>query len=121
MANEPHEELKKAFSQFHEKVIDTRQKLKLADMKIEKLKWSKQRAELTVKEITSYPASTKTYESVGRMFLLDDIANIKVGLEQQMKSADEKVETLDNRKTYLQQNLKECENNIREMIQERYN
>ncbi|XP_076169332.1 prefoldin subunit 1 [Ptiloglossa arizonensis] len=121
MAREPDEELRKAFSQLHEKMIDTTQKLKLADIQIEKLRRSKQRAELTVKEITSYPENTKTYESVGRMFLLDDIENIKTGLEKQMKSADEKVKTLENNKTYLSQNLKECENNIREMIQQRLN
>ncbi|XP_054016365.1 prefoldin subunit 1 [Hylaeus anthracinus] len=121
MAREPDEELRKAFSQLHEKMIDTTQKLKLADIQIEKLKRSKQRAELTVKEVSSYPADTKTYEPVGRMFLLDDIDNIKTGLDKRMKAADEKVKTLENTKTYLQQNLKECENNIREMIQQRQN
>ncbi|XP_053989335.1 prefoldin subunit 1 [Hylaeus volcanicus] len=121
MAREPDEELRKAFSQLHEKMIDTTQKLKLADIQIEKLKRSKQRAELTVKEVSSYPVDTKTYEPVGRMFLLDDIDNIKTGLDKRMKAADEKVKTLENTKTYLQQNLKECENNIREMIQQRQN
>ncbi|KOX78965.1 Prefoldin subunit 1 [Melipona quadrifasciata] len=121
MAREPDEELRKAFSQLHEKMIDTTQKLKLADLQIEKLKRSKNFAELTMKEITSYPKDTKTYESVGRMFLLDDMDSIKAGLDKRMKNADEKVKTLENNKTYLQQNLKECENNIREMIQQRQN
>ena len=40
MAREPDEELRKAFSQLHEKMIDTTQKLKLADLQIEKLKRS---------------------------------------------------------------------------------
>ncbi|KOC61605.1 Prefoldin subunit 1 [Habropoda laboriosa] len=121
MAREPDEELKKAFSQLHEKMLDTTQKLKLADIQIEKLKRSKQFAELTIKEITSYPEKTKTYESVGRMFLLDDMESIKTGLEKRMKNFDDKVKTLENNKTYLQQNLKECENNIREMIQQKQN
>lgn len=120
-AKELDEDLKKAFTQLHEKMIDTTQKLKLADIQIEKLKRSKQKAELTVKEITSYPKDVKTYESVGRMFMLDDIENIKAGMEKRMKTADEKVKTLENNKTYLQQNVKECENNIREMIQQRKN
>ncbi|CAK9817832.1 Prefoldin subunit 1 [Anthophora retusa] len=121
MAREPDEELKKAFSQLHEKMLDTTQKLKLADLQIEKLKRSKQFAELTMKEITSYPENTKTYESVGRMFLLDDMESIKQGLEKRMKNSDDKVKTLENNKTYLQQNFKECENNIREMIQQKQN
>lgn len=121
MAREPDEELRKAFSQLHEKMIDTTQKLKLADLQIDKLKRTKQRAELTVEQITSYPKNTKAYESVGRMFLLDDIENIKNDLEKRMKNADEKVKTLENNKIYLQQNLKESENNIREMVQQKQN
>ncbi|KZC14574.1 PREDICTED: prefoldin subunit 1 [Dufourea novaeangliae] len=121
MAREPDEELRKAFSQLQEKMVDTTQKLQLADMQIEKLRRSKLFAELTVREITSYPKNTKTYESVGRMFLLDDIENIKSGLDKRMSTADEKMKTLENNKTYLQQNLKECKNNIREMIQQRQN
>ncbi|XP_043257527.1 prefoldin subunit 1-like [Colletes gigas] len=121
MAREPDEELKKAFSQLHEKMIDTTQKLKLADMQIEKLKRSKQRAELTLKELTSYPENTMTYVSAGRGFFLDDINNVKIDLDKRMKYADEKVKTLENNKTYLQQNLKECENNIREMVQQKQN
>lgn len=121
MAREPDEELRKAFSQLHEKTIDTTQKLKIADLQIEKLKRTKQRAELTMKEISSYPKNTKTYESIGRMFHLNDIDNIKTELKKRMKNADEKVKTLENNKTYLQQNLKERENNIREMIQQKQN
>ncbi|XP_076300006.1 prefoldin subunit 1 [Lasioglossum baleicum] len=121
MAREPDEGLRKAFSQLQEKMIDTTQKLKLADMQIEKLKRSKLFADLTLKEITSYPENTKTYESVGRMFLLDDVENIKAGLDKQTKTADEKMETLVNNKIYLQKNFKECENNIREMIHQKQN
>lgn len=119
MARVPDQELKKAFSELHEKMTDTTKKLKLADLQIDKLKRSKQRAQLTIKEITSLPPDTRTYESIGRMFLFDDIENIKSGLENQMKTADEKVKTLENNKTYLQKRLKESENNLREMIQQR--
>ncbi|XP_076302308.1 LOW QUALITY PROTEIN: prefoldin subunit 1-like [Lasioglossum baleicum] len=119
MARESDEELIKAFSQLHDKVFDTTQKLKLADLQIDKLKRSKQLAELTMKEVTSYPENTKTYESVGRMFLLDDMESIKAGLKKRMKNADEKVKTLENNKTYFQQNLKECGNNVRELLQQR--
>ncbi|XP_017876021.1 prefoldin subunit 1 [Ceratina calcarata] len=121
MARKPDLELRVAFWQLHDKMIDTQQKLKLADLQIDKLKRSKQFAELTMKEVTSYPKNTRTYESVGRMFLLDSMENIKANLDKRMKTADEKVKTLENNKAYLQQNLKESENNIREMIQQKQN
>jgi len=111
------EELKQAFSKLHEKMVDTKQKLKLADMQIEKLRRTKQRAELTTKEIASLPEDTRMYESVGRMFLLDNMNNIKDGLEGRIKLSDDKIRLLENNKAYLQGSLKESENEIREMIQ----
>ncbi|XP_043270730.1 prefoldin subunit 1 [Venturia canescens] len=112
-------ELKKAFTELQEKMVDTSQKLKFSDIQIESLKRSKQRAELTIKEMATLEPSTRTYESVGRMFLLDDIKSIKADLETRIKTADEKIKTLDNNKSYLQRNLKESEDNLREMVQQR--
>ena len=119
MSKVPDEELKQAFSKLHEKVVDTRQKLKLADMQIEKLRQTKQRAELTKREISRFPEDTRLYESIGRMFLLDDVNNIKQGLDTKMTTSDEKIKTLINNKVYLQRNIKESENEIREMIQQK--
>ncbi|XP_011171980.1 prefoldin subunit 1 [Solenopsis invicta] len=113
------EELKQAFSKLHEKMVDTKQKLKLADIQIDKLRRTKQRAELTVKEISILPNDTRMYESVGRMFLLDKMGNIQDNLENKIKTSDEKIKTLENNKAYLQRNLKESENEIREMIQQK--
>ncbi|XP_015124264.1 prefoldin subunit 1 [Diachasma alloeum] len=121
MARVPDEELKKAFAELQEKMVDTTQKLRLADIQIESLKRMKQHAELTIKEIVTLPNTTKTYESVGRMFLLDDIDSIKKGLQSRMKNADEKITTLENNKTYLERDLKESKNNLREMVQQRQN
>lgn len=121
MARVPDEELKKAFSELQEKMIDTTQKLRLADIQIDGLKRSKQRAELTIKEISGLKTNNKTYELVGRMFMLDDITSIKNGLDTRMKTAGEKITTLENNKIYLERNLTESKNNIREMVQQRQN
>lgn len=121
MARVPDAELKKAFAELHEKVIDTRQKLKLSDVQIETLRRTKQRAELTQVELKTLPEKTRTFESVGRMFLLQDIDSIKTDLDKRTKTAEEKIKTLENNKQYLQRSLKESENNIREMVQRRQN
>ncbi|XP_011494830.1 PREDICTED: prefoldin subunit 1-like [Ceratosolen solmsi marchali] len=119
MARIPDEELKKAFSELHDKLIDTKHKLKLLDLQIDILRRSKQRAELTQIEMRTLPAKTKTFETVGRMFLSQDVDTIKTDLKKRMKMADEKIKTLESNKSYLQQSLKESENNIREMVQRR--
>ena len=115
----PDQELKKAFSELQEKMIDTTQKMKLADAQIESLRRTKQRAELTISEISTLEPNARTYDAVGRMFLLDDLKSIKTDLETKIKTADDKIKTLDNNKTYLQKSFKESENNLREMVQQR--
>lgn len=121
MARVADEELKKAFGELHEKVIETTQKLKLADIQIDTIKRSKQRAELTIAEISGLSSETKTYEPVGRMFWLDNFDSIKNNMEAKMKASDERVMTLENNKMYLERSLKESKNNIREMVQQKQN
>lgn len=116
MSKEPDPELKKAFRDLHEKEVETMQKLKLADMQIESLSRLKQRNTLMIKEISTLPAETRVYESVGRMFLLEDVATFQTQFQKNVVESGEKVKTLEGTKEHLQKNLKESENNVREMI-----
>lgn len=70
-------------------------------------------------EVTKLDSNTKTYESVGRMFILTPLDDVKQNLKKKQEIADEKIKALENNKTYLEKNLKEAENNIREMVQQR--
>lgn len=115
------EELKQAFTKLQEKMRDTKQKLKLADIEIEKLRRIRHWSELTVKEIGCLPEDTRVHKSVGRMFVAEDINDMKNDLENIVKTRDEKIKTLENNKMYLQRSLKESENEIREMIQQKQN
>nr|CAG4646743.1 EOG090X0LK7 [Macrothrix elegans] len=112
-------ELKKAFTELQQKMVETSQKLKLADIQIETLKRTMTHAQLTEKEISQLPTETKTYESIGRMFVLKNNSEIQKNLENKVKACEEKIKTLDGSKSYLERSLKESENNIREMIQQR--
>lgn len=64
-------------------------------------------------------SDTKTYESVGRMFILTPMVEVKENLKKRQNTADEKIKTLENNKSYLEKSLKEAENNLREMVQQR--
>uniref|UniRef100_A0A674K5K4 Prefoldin subunit 1 n=1 Tax=Terrapene triunguis TaxID=2587831 RepID=A0A674K5K4_9SAUR len=61
-------ELKKAFTELQAKVIDTQQKVKLADIQIEQLNRTKKHAHLTDTEIMTLVDETRMYEGVGRIF-----------------------------------------------------
>lgn len=74
---------------------------------------------IVFREICSLETSTKTYESVGRMFLLTPMNEVKDNLKKRQTVADDKIKALENNKAYLERNLKEAENNLREMVQQR--
>ncbi|XP_072256880.1 prefoldin subunit 1 [Pyxicephalus adspersus] len=112
-------ELKKAFTELQAKVIDTQQKVKLADLQIEQLTRTKKHAQLTSIEIKNLPDTTPMYEGVGRMFVLQTKETIKSQLLNKQNSADEKIAELEEKKAYLERSVKNAEDNIREMLMAR--
>ncbi|XP_073429814.1 prefoldin subunit 1 isoform X2 [Dendrobates tinctorius] len=84
-------ELKKAFTELQAKVLDTQQKVKLADLQIEQLNRTKKHAHLTDTEIKNLPDETPMYEGVGRMFVLQPKEKISCQLLNKQKIADDKI------------------------------
>merc|ERR1711971_10127 len=110
----PDQELKAAFSELQSKVIENKQKMKFHDIQIENLKRNITHSTLT--DLSQLPKETKVYESVGRMFLLSDIGNVRSGLEKKTEGLKEKIHVLNGNKEYLDRQVKEQENNLRELI-----
>ncbi|KAM6912057.1 prefoldin subunit 1 isoform 2-T2 [Lycodopsis pacificus] len=108
-------ELKKAFSELQVKMIDTQQKVKLADLQIDQLTRVQKHAKLTHAEIATLSDNTRLYEGVGRMFILQLKEEINDQLKDKQKTADEKIKELE-KKVYLERSVKEAEDNIREML-----
>ena len=78
-------------------MVETSQKLKLADIQIESHKRSMTHAQLTEKEIGQLPADIKTYESLGRMFVLKESTETRKNLGNKIKMSEEKIKTLEVR------------------------
>uniref|UniRef100_A0A8B9PM20 Prefoldin subunit 1 n=1 Tax=Apteryx owenii TaxID=8824 RepID=A0A8B9PM20_APTOW len=112
-------ELKKAFTELQAKVIDTQQKVKLADIQIEQLSRTKKHAHLTDTEIMTLVDETRMYEGVGRMFILQSKGVIHNQLLEKQRIAEEKIKELEQKKSYLERSVKEAEDNIREMLMAR--
>ncbi|KAM9185077.1 prefoldin subunit 1 isoform 1-T1 [Mergus octosetaceus] len=89
-------ELKKAFTELQAKVIDTQQKVKLADIQIEQLSKTKKHAHLTDTEIMMLVDETRMYEGVGRMFILQSKGVIHNQLLEKQRIAEEKIKELEN-------------------------
>ncbi|EEB19909.1 prefoldin subunit, putative [Pediculus humanus corporis] len=112
-------ELKKAFQELQAKMIETKQKIKMADIQIEQLNHTKAHSKLTQTEILKLKPNNKMYEGIGRMFVFTDKDTINQHVQERYDKADEKIKTLENSKSYLERSLKDSENNLREMIQQR--
>ncbi|CAM1312877.1 PFDN1 (predicted) [Pycnogonum litorale] len=109
-------ELKKAFQDLQKKMIDTAQSIKMADIQIDGSKRTIQHSNLTHAEVATLPEGTRTYEGIGRMFILRDIETIRDNLKKKITKSEEKISNLKSNQSYLENSLKESENNIREMI-----
>ncbi|XP_014743174.1 PREDICTED: prefoldin subunit 1 isoform X2 [Sturnus vulgaris] len=88
-------ELKKAFSELQAKVMDTQQKVKLADLQIEQLTKTKKHAHLTDTEVMMLVDETRMYEGVGRMFILQPKGVIHNQLLEKQRIAEEKIKELE--------------------------
>ncbi|KAK2159118.1 hypothetical protein LSH36_158g04017 [Paralvinella palmiformis] len=109
-------ELKKAFQELQTKMIITQQQMKVSDMQIDQLKRQIAHAALVEKELNGLTQSTRTYEGVGRMFLLQPIDTVKQNLVEKVKANEDKIKTIETTKTYLEKNMKESEDNLRELV-----
>ncbi|GFR24438.1 prefoldin subunit 1 [Trichonephila clavata] len=109
-------ELKKAFQELQAKVLDTTQKLKLADLQIDSLTKTIQHAQLTQHEVKSYPSDINMYNGVGRMFLLTSSDDIVKMLTEKIESSRTKIKDLETSKAYLERSMKDSEENLRELV-----
>jgi len=112
-------ELKKAFQELQIQMIDTKNKVKQIDLQIEALKRSSQHSKITLTELNGLPEDTNLYEGVGRMFVKRDRPGINKLLEQRVVTNDEKCKQLDQNKAYNESKVKESENNLRELINQK--
>ncbi|GBN76783.1 Prefoldin subunit 1 [Araneus ventricosus] len=109
-------ELKKAFQELQAKVLDTTQKLKLADIQIDSLNKTIQHAHLTQLELKSFPEDTSMFNGVGRMFLLTPQDKIISMLSEKIQTSQDKIKELETTKSYLERSMKESEENLRELV-----
>jgi len=109
----------KAFQELQSKVIATTAQVKVAEAQVVQLRRVIQHAKLTELEIIQLPKETRTYEPVGRMFVLQSKGEALETLKTRIKQAEDKIKGIEANKEYLQKSVKEQENSIREMLQQR--
>lgn len=109
-------ELKKAFSELQTKMVTTQSLLKNHDAQIRIMSKDIDSSKITGEALSSLPAGTNAFESVGRMFVKQNLSVIQTNLDSHVDDVREKIKKLETNKDYLTRNLKESEDNLREMV-----
>ena len=112
-------DLKKAFQELQAKMITTTQQVKLAEAQIAQLTRNITHAKLTDQQLSNFPEDTRTYQAVGRMFILEPIEQVRTDLKKKIDEGEVKIKTIEQNKEFLQKNVKDHENSIREMLSTR--
>jgi prefoldin subunit 1 len=78
----------------------------------------RKRAFLTLEELRPLPEETNTYKSIGRTFVLEPKTVLEGEQEQKLKDSEAAVASLQTSKEYLEKQVAEVENNLRELLQQ---
>lgn len=97
--------------------IEVSKKLRILDNQIEVLKKSKQRNELTLKEVEGLGKSANVYAAVGRTFVMSSVPEIKDDLKVKQQKMATVVENCQKSKEILKKNLNDQENTLRELVE----
>ena len=76
----------------------------------------KKRSQLTLQELASLPEDVNTYRTIGRTFVLTAKQDMTKELEQSVTDNEEFLKTSKDKKVYLEKQVKEAEDNIRELL-----
>ncbi|KAF8032086.1 hypothetical protein BT93_D1103 [Corymbia citriodora subsp. variegata] len=107
-----------AFMEIQGRMIETRGKLKQVQNQIRNKETEKKRAYLTLEELGQLPDSTNTYKAVGRTFLLEPKSVLVNEQQQKLKDSETAISSLQTSKEYLEKQMADVENNLRELLQQ---
>ncbi|XP_010929319.1 prefoldin subunit 1 [Elaeis guineensis] len=107
-----------AFVELQGRMIETTGKLKQVQNQMRAKEGEKKRAYLTLEELRQLPDDTNTYKSIGKVFVLEPKLLLLNEQEQKFKDSETAISSLQTSKEYLEKQLAEVENNLRELLQQ---
>ncbi|KAI9225557.1 MAG: Prefoldin [Piptocephalis tieghemiana] len=76
----------------------------------------KRLADMTLRELAPLPDSVRSYESVGKMFMLSDMPTMKKKLTDRSNEVTESMRVLEKKQIYLQKQMEETNANLRDIV-----
>ncbi|PSS36355.1 Prefoldin subunit like [Actinidia chinensis var. chinensis] len=117
MANEAN---RTAFVEIQGRMIETTGKLKQVQTQMRNKEGEKKRAYLTLEELRQLSNDTNTYKSIEILvrFVLEPKPVLMEEQEQKLKDSETSIASLQTSKEYLEKQMAEVENNLRELLQQ---
>ncbi|AEC06047.1 putative prefoldin beta [Arabidopsis thaliana] len=106
-----------AFMEIQASMIELTGKLKQVQNQMRNKEGDRKRAFLTLEELRPLPEETNTYKSIGK-FVLEPKTVLEGEQEQKLKDSEAAVASLQTSKEYLEKQVAEVENNLRELLQQ---
>ncbi|KMT17650.1 hypothetical protein BVRB_2g035980 [Beta vulgaris subsp. vulgaris] len=107
-----------AFMEIQGRMVECTAKLKQVQNQIRSKETDKKRAFLTLEELRQVPDDTNTYKSIGRTFVLEPKSVLINEQEQKLKDSETAIASLQTSKEYLEKQMGEVENNLKELLQQ---
>ncbi|CAL5356463.1 hypothetical protein CsSME_00045677 [Camellia sinensis var. sinensis] len=107
-----------AFMEIQGRMIETTGKLKQVQNQMRNKEGEKKRAYLTLDELRQLSDDTNTYKSIGRTFVLEPKSVLMEEQEQKLKGSETAIAFLQASKEYLEKQMVEVQNNLRELLQQ---
>src|SRR5574337_9901 len=106
------------FLEIQGRMIEITGKLKQLQTQIRNKEGEKKRAFLTLEELKQLSEDTNAYKSIGRTFVLESKSVLMNEQEQKFKDSEATIASLQSSKEYLEKQMAEVENNLRELLQQ---
>ncbi|XP_027356202.1 prefoldin subunit 1 isoform X2 [Abrus precatorius] len=106
-----------AFLEIQGRMIETTGKLKQVQNQMRSKEAEKKRAFLTLEELKQVPDDSNVYKSIG-MFVMETKATLMNEQENKFKDSEASITALQSSKEYLEKQMAEVENNLRELLQQ---
>ncbi|KAK9269569.1 hypothetical protein L1049_001345 [Liquidambar formosana] len=107
-----------AFLEIQGRMIEISGKLKQVQNQLRNKEGEKKRAFLTLEELRQLSDNTNTYKSIGRTFVLEPKSVLMNEQEQKLQDSETAIASLQTSKEYLEKQMAEVENNLRELLQQ---
>lgn len=107
-----------AFVELQARMIETKGKIKQLQAQTRSKESEKKRAYLTLEELRQLPDDTNTYKTIGKVFILEPRSVLMNEQEQKLNDSETTIASMQTSEEYLEKQLAEVENNIRELLQQ---